>query len=440
MTSASLVKLRVNNAEQFKESVSEPSPNTNLYIVYGRAIPWANDANPPTPNTSVATEYEIWNNMIGGKKITGNEMRHVIPRYNWTTDTKYVAYDHLNSGLYEDNVRFYIVTQDFNVYKCLSNNYNANSTVEPTAINPASVTQTADGYTWKYMYTLTDEEKLNFTTASFIPVRTVGSDDGSTQWTVQTSAIDGSIDTVFVTNGGSGYTNVSNLNVIITGDGSGATATASINTISQVVSNVTMTSYGTGYTYASVSITGGGGSGAQARPIIPPPGGHGSNPLYELGGCRVMIDAKIRNSEGGILPTSNDFRQIGIIKDPYLLDTTDVATNTAFFQGQTITTAGSGDFTIDEYVYQGPSLVSSTYSARVLEWDSANGKVKVVNISGTPLAGTLTGASSTTARYVTSVDDIDFHPYSGQLLYIDNIKPIIRSPDQTESFKIVLKF
>ena len=440
MASATLVKLRINNAEQFKESVSEPSPNTNLYLVYGRTIPWANDATPPTPNTSVATEYEIWRSMIGGKRITGNEMRHVIPRYNWAPDTKYIAYDHLDSGLYGDNVRFYIVTQDFNVYKCLSNNYSSNSTVEPTSVVTSSVTQTSDGYVWKYIYTLSDEEKLNFTSGDYIPVRTVGSDDGSTQWTVQLNAQEGAIDTILVTDGGTGYTNTSNISITITGDGSGATATAGINTISQVVSNVTMVSYGTGYTYASVSITGGGGTGAIARAIIPPPGGHGSNPLYELGGFRVMIDAKLRGSESGTIPASNDFRQIGIIKDPYLLDTTSVATNTTFFQGQTITTAGSGDFTVDEYVYQGPSLTSSTYSARVLQWDSSNNQVKVVDISGTPLAGTLTGATSATARYVTSVDDIDFHPNSGQLLYIDNVKPIIRAEDQTESFRIVLKF
>lgn len=440
MTSATLVKLRINNAEQFKESVSEPSPNTNLYLVYGRTIPWANDSLPPTPNTSVATEYEIWNNMIGGKRITGNEMRHVIPRYNWSTDTKYIAYDHMNPNLYADNVRFYVITQDFNVYKCLSNNYSSNSTVEPTSINTTTVTQTSDGYVWKYMYTLSEEEKLNFTSSSYIPVKTIGSNDGSTQWLVQTNAVEGEIDAIVVTAGGTGYTNVANVIVTITGDGTGATATAGVNTVSNIVSNVTVTNFGTGYSYADVTISGGGGTGANARAIISPPGGHGSNPLYELGGFRVMIGAKIRNSEGGILPTSNDFRQVGVIKDPYLLDTTQVATNTAFFQGQIITTAGSGDFIVDEYVYQGVNLATSTFNARVLEWDSANGIVKVVNISGTPVAGTLNGQTSSVARYITSVNDVDFHPFSGQLLYIDNIKPIIRSSDQTENFRIVLKF
>lgn len=440
MASATLVKLRINNAEQFKESVSEPSPNTNLYLVYGKASPWANDSAPPTPNTSVATEYEIWSNMIGGKKITGNEMRHVIPRYDWAPDTKYIAYDHMDPNLYADNVRFYVITQDFNVYKCLSNNYSSNSTIEPSSISATAISQTADGYTWKYMYTLTEEEKLNFTTSSYIPVKTIDSDDGSLQWAVQTNAVKGEINSILITNGGSGYTNVSNLSVTVTGDGVGATATASINTVSSMVSNVTVTNYGSDYTHAVVSISGGGGTGATAKAIISPPGGHGSNPLYELGGFRVMVNAKIRNSEDGVLPISNDFRQVGIIKDPYLLDSTQLATNTAFFQGQTITTAGAGDFIVDEFVYQGTTLAASTFSGRVLEWDSANGITKIVNITGVPVAGTLIGDSSAVTRFVTSVEDADFQPHSGQLLYIDNIKPIIRSSDQTETFRIVLKF
>ena len=114
---------------------------------------------------------------------------------------------------------------------------------------------------------------------------------------------------------------------------------------------------------------------------------------------------------------------------------------TAFFQGQTITTTGSGKFIQDEFVYQGPSLGQSTYSARVLDWDEATGIAKVVNITGTvPIAASLTGATSSTTRFVVSVDDKDLQTHSGQLLYIDNIEPITRAADQTENYRIILKF
>jgi len=103
---------------------------------------------------------------------------------------------------------------------------------------------------------------------------------------------------------------------------------------------------------------------------------------------------------------------------------------------------GSGDFVQDEFVYQGASLATATYSARVLSWDSATSELKVVDINGgIPSGGaSLTGATSSTTRFIVSVDDKDLQPLSGQVLYMDNIKPITRAADQTENYKIILKF
>jgi hypothetical protein len=46
MTSATSNKMRVNNAEQFLDSVSEPAFVT-LYLSYGKVTPWCNEAAPP---------------------------------------------------------------------------------------------------------------------------------------------------------------------------------------------------------------------------------------------------------------------------------------------------------------------------------------------------------------------------------------------------------
>ena len=74
--------------------------------------------------------------------------------------------------------------------------------------------------------------------------------------------------TVFVTNGGSNYTNSANTVVTFTGGG-GANVAATAILSGNVVSQVVMTNPGTGYTSApSVAITGGGGSGAQAIAVV----------------------------------------------------------------------------------------------------------------------------------------------------------------------------
>ena len=117
-TSASFIDLRINNAEQLKESVSEPA-NNRIYLTFGKTDGWANDAAPPSANATVATFNEIWFNMIGGKLITGNDIRHVIPRHDWTPETVYTAYDHMNENMY--NEKFYVVNSDYSVYKCIAN-------------------------------------------------------------------------------------------------------------------------------------------------------------------------------------------------------------------------------------------------------------------------------------------------------------------------------
>jgi hypothetical protein len=439
-SSATFIKFRVNSAEQFKESVSEPTPNTNMYLTYGKVDAWANDANADIANTSVSTEYQIWSNMIGGKKILGYDISHVIRRINWVANTSYTSYDHRNANLYDGNTNFYVVTSDYNVYKCIGNNNNSLSTVEPTTINFGSTVETSDGYIWKYMYSISDSDQLRFTTSNYIPVRVLAANDGSLQWQVQDNAIEGAIYHIKVANTGTNYSNTSNIGISISGDGSGADAIVTLNTVSNTVSSITMTNYGQNYTYATVAITGGGGSNASVIAMISPPGGHGSSPIYEFGGSAVMINTQLKSSEGGKLPATNDVRQIAILKDPLLRDGSAVSSNIVFQQGITLTTAGSGDYQQDEIVYQGTSVSTATFSGKVVSWDSANGRLVVINTTGNPLSQSLVGANTSTSRFIGSIIPNYLKLYSGQLLYVNNLEPITRSADQTEDYRIVLKF
>jgi hypothetical protein len=441
-TSATFNDLRVNNAEQFKNSVANTTSGEILYLTFGKVYAWANDASPDTASASVATVYDVWNNMIGGKELFGGDFAHAIPRYDWTANTVYNAYDHLSDSLY--NQQFYVLTNDYNVYKCIGNNYNnIQSTVKPTSVNPSTTTTTSDGYIWKYMYTLSSSDQIRYVTPSYIPVKTLKVNDGSLQWQVQNSAISGTIDSIFITNSGNNYTNVSNIIVTITGDGTSAAAIAKINNVSNTVNSILMTNRGSGYSYANVTITdlGFGSSNASARAIISPPGGHGSNPLYELGGKNILINGRFKYDENGTLPVTNDYRQIALIKDPILSNTSNVATVSVFSQVTSITTSGTGNYILDEFVYQGASFNTATFKGRVVSWSSATGKVTLINVQGTPTASqTLIGQSSFTTRSVASVATPDMTKYSGRLLYVDNIKPITRASDQIEDFKIIMKF
>lgn len=436
MLESSPKNFRINSAEQFKESVSEPSP-TNLYLTFGKTEAWPNENVPPLANTTTSAIYDIWKNMIGGKKITGNDVRHVIPRVNWTANTVYRAYDDLS-----ENTDCYVMNSDWSVYKCIANNNGSKSNTQPLSISTTDDFVAADGYVWKYLYTISDFEKLKFSTSNYIPVKTLENDDGSLQWQVQNNAVSGALHSIVLLNGGSNYTNSSNILVTIAGDGTYASATATINSISNTVNSISILSRGSGYTKAVVSITGGGGANATARAIISPPGGHGKNILYELGGSNLMINGKLKGSENGAFPTLNDYRQVSLVADPRPRTSSNTYySNTTFLQTTNITTVGSGDYFENEVVFQGSTLSASTFKGTVFNWDASNSTLYLINTEGTPSGSRIiNGANSATARFVTSIELPNLQTYSGKLLYTDNIVAVKRAPDQAEEYKIILKF
>lgn len=431
---------RIQNALNMKDMIARQTANNRLYFAFGRPSAWANEAAPPVANTSVATYYDIWNGMVGAKLLTGNDAQTVIPRRDWAANTVYFAYDDLAD--HNDNSQMVIVTSDWNVYKCLSNNNGANSTVMPTQVLTTSAIEELDGYIWKFMYAVSKSEQLRFTTENYIPVRTLGENNSTLQWQVQQAAVQGSIEAIKVTDAGSGYTNANNITITITGDGSGANAIARVNTVSNTVANVIITSKGSGYTYANVTIVDtGDGVNAAARIILSPPGGHGADPLRELDGHYLMLNPRLSGTESGLFPVVNDYRQVVILANPYERGTSNLAANVAYRQQMVlILSSGAADYTEDETVYQGTSLPTATFSALVDVWDAGNNTLKLVNLRGTPAADVLIGQTSGTAKFVQSITENELEPYTGDLLYIDNHTAIERAEDQIEDFKITIKY
>ena len=431
MASIVTSKFRVHNAEQFVESFSEAS-NTIMYLFIGKPTAFPDDNSPPTPVNSTANiEFTPWREMYGAKRVNTSDVTHAIERYDWTSGTVYDYYDDQDTNLLEDD--FYVMTDEYNVYKCLWNAGGTTSTSKPTGKSTTEFIA-GDGYVWKYMYTVSTANALKFLTNDYIPVQTLASDDGSDQWDVQTAAVDGAIHIVEVTNGGSGYTDSANLAVSISGDGTGATANATV--VANVVTAVTVTAIGSGFTSATVSFSGGGGANAAATAIISPKGGHGANAIEELGGKYVMLNVRLDGSEANTLSTANEFRQVGLVRDPYLYGTSNRATASTYRQTYKYTLSGvSGTYVLDEVATSGSN------TATVVEWDSA-GSILYTTL---PLnqefanAAVVAGAGGATGT-IAVIDDPGLEPYSGDLLYVENRVPIGRADDQIEDVKLVIQF
>ena len=478
-------KFRINNAEQFVESFSE-SAATTYYLFIGRSHSWATDtdgqgrsinegtdASPPTPNDDITSEFYNYDDMLGAKLLTSSDVSHVIPRRNWTTGTTYDMYEHnisssnaANSGatnLFDST--FFVMNSSFAVYKVIENDGATASTVEPTSTSN-SIFETSDGYRWKYMYSLTSSETLNFMSTDFIHV--------STDSTVSAAAVDGALDTILVVAGGSSFTTSSGSTISaipIRGDGTGGIASVTIS--SGAVATATVTTAGSGYTFAYIrdadiitaTNAGGAGSGANLNVIIPPKGGHGSNAVKELGGFFVMLNTSLVGVEGtSDIGVGNDFRRIGLLRDPTNFGTTTVASATTRRQIYAVKFASvSGTFTADEEINQ----ASTGAVGKVVEFDSTNlilyyyqtrfpdcGIDSNANLTAFSGANAITGqSSSASATPDTSnsntVNGVEFssgyaNPElaydSGDIIYVEERSPITRASDQTENVKLIIEF
>ena len=480
-------KFRTHNSEQFQEAFSETSGNT-MYLGIGRPQAFATatrgdartnnegtDTAPLTPADNLNAQHFPFDDLMAVKKIAASDVTFAIPRRNWTTGTTYDIYRHdygeyatgtttaitANSGASTlHDSAFYVLTTERNVYKCLDNNNNAASTVEPTTTPPSTIISTADGYRWKYMYTLTASQQANFLSTDFMAVAT-NSD-------VSSNAVDGAINIVKIKTAGSGGAEGTHTGIAMRGDGSNGTV--SVTVTSGAVTAVTVTNKGTGYTYATISnaqIVAAGATnlvGAELDCIIEPKGGHGFNAVEELGGFYVMMNTSLEGTESsntGDFTVANDFRKITLIRDP---NSGGSASTTTTLRGtKAINLSGvSGTFTVDEEINQ----ASTGAVGKVVEWDSVNSILYYIqtrhNDEGVDANGNLTAfsgqnvvtgqTSSANGTPTTSTSTINSQSFtsgysnpeidadSGDILYIENRAPITRAADQTENIKLVIEF
>ena len=445
-------KFRIHNAESYIEGFSE-SAATNVYLFIGRPQPWTDDTSPPTPADNSDTNFNAYDDMVAMKRVTASDVTHAVVRRDWTSGTVYDEYAHdytssnqSNSGASDlFSATFYVLTEDYNVYKCISNNGNTASTTKPTGTSTGYIT-TADGYEWKYMYTVSAADALKFLSTDFMPVKYVTSDPGAgqpykEQWDTQQNATDGEIKNILITNAGSGYSSAPT--VTITGDGTGATATATVSAGN--ITAVSITNEGSGYTQATITLSGGGGTGGAMKAIISPKGGHSSNPVHELGGFYVMNNVRLEYNDGaGDFPVSNDYRRIGLVRDPYNYGTSVVATDTTRTATKSLTleSAGlTGTFSVDETITGG----TSGATAKVIDWDATNRIVRYyqdINTGFTAFqaAETVTGGTSSATGTVNAANNPEIEPDSGDIMYLEHRRPINRASDQIEDIKLVIEF
>lgn len=187
-------------AESF---LAELERNDNQYFLFiGKGTTWANENSPPAYTDSVASEYQIMNDIIGYKKLSPKNVLFALPRYEWISGTVYDQYSDTTELFSENDPQiFYVVTDENKIYKCLSNNSGGTSTVKPSLVVTTPFTL-SDGYRWQYLATVRESD-LPYELTDYVPIdyaKNSSDTETSTQWNVQVDAKNASITRMTVQN------------------------------------------------------------------------------------------------------------------------------------------------------------------------------------------------------------------------------------------------
>ena len=241
--------------------------------------------------------------------------------------------------------------------------------------------------------------------------------------------------------------------VIISGEGGSHTAvrtTAYVsNSLGGQIRKITILTNGRNYGYANVSIIANStyGSGATARPIISPLNGHGSKARDELNAKDIMMSISISGGESNTFPTNNDFRTIGVIRDPKLRSGPSANASVIDQCHRIVVQNVTGDYSADEIITGGTSGVKG----RVVYFANTNGArtkgiLRVIRVTtdgigrGFSQTETLTSSSSGVTASIINVIKPAIREYTGDVLYIENNLPVARKTDQVEEFRFVVTF
>ncbi|MGA1048013.1 MAG: hypothetical protein ACO3UU_08370, partial [Minisyncoccia bacterium] len=265
-------KFRIINASSFIDSIDNSSNSYYVFVGlsnpttsgFGRDANWDTNTPNPTDNSDYLTHYG--STILFGKKITSANVRRVIRRIDWVSGQVYEIYRHDYSGinsapvsgairLYDAN--YYVINSDYRVYVCIDNsssgiNPKGNaSQIEPTFTDLEPVTLD-DGYTWKYLYTISPSDIIKFDSTEYITV--------PNNWTTSTDSQiqavrengnstlnENQIKKIYIQNQGNGYpSGTKSCNLV--GDGSGGTVTVTNDSNGKITDTI-LTSGGKDYTY-----------------------------------------------------------------------------------------------------------------------------------------------------------------------------------------------
>lgn len=435
------------------------------YIGLGHSQSFGDGDTVPTPKVTRKDERSIRENIMAVKLVS--DYSFVVPRYDWTSGTIYSAYDDTIAG--HPVTPYYVLTDENQVYICIERGTDASgnaqpSTVKPTGSSSSPFFNAADGYTWKFLFTIGSLAASKYLSANFMPVKLQGQLDsdglGSVtsiasdveQKGIQDSATDGQLAGFIVDSGGTGYTSAPD--VIIRGNGTTASAIATV--VGGAVTKITfeqdsnnVAKLGQDYDYADLvigSVTSGGGTGAAGTVKFGPENGFGADPRDDLRAKAIMFNVKPDGTEDGEFPVDVSFRQISLWKNPFQSDSsggTGVALtiSDANALDRLQLSAVTTNFTLGEIV-TGQTSGAKAYISKLDSDEIWFHQTKDTGFemfdSGEQVTDPGGGDGTVTSSGLVVVPGL-INRYSGEVMYVENRTAVERATGQIEDIKLIIE-
>jgi hypothetical protein len=205
--------IKTSFVKEFYESIVDPRSTDRYYVFYGGAKARENEEVVPEPLDTIEEENSSKRNTIFYNHILPSDVSLMIKRYNWTSGT---VYDQYEDDIDLSDKKYYVLVledSEYRVYMCLSNNGATPSLFAPEGTNTQEIV-TADGYIWKFMYSLTEQMK-KFMTEDYIPIEEITEisypDERALALDVKLDAVNGFIEKITVDSSVS-FTNLVNPN------------------------------------------------------------------------------------------------------------------------------------------------------------------------------------------------------------------------------------
>mgnify|MGYP001327982330 CR=1 FL=1 len=410
--------LKIAASDIFKKSLN----CVPYYFFLGNSSPWENEQEPPEAKNEVKTHIDVLNDVLCLKRINSEDLHTVIEDNTWISGKVYSQYD--DEVDLDKPVDFYVINEEWGVYKCLDNNNYEVSTVMPRG-NLEKPFSCQDGYVWVYMYSVNKEDRRNFSGTGYIPCY-------DTVQMKEKWKNDGSIDRIDIVSGNENNCFKTSPKIIIKGDGYGCEAKAIIK--DGKIEKVKIINPGKGYRRAFVEVQSNECScNTVMRPVVSPVGGHGYNPKEELHAIYKLLDIKLEGSKEG-LPTGITYRRIGVVSKGLSNKKGCVVKVTCIRKikrGQKLRTSSGEEINVlmvdkDNSMFYTDSILSG-FDTKIHGEGFTTEIINKINTEHLPLTEEV-------------INKGNYLKNSGNLLWFKNIKPVTRSEEKTEEYKFIVSF